>query len=75
MTQDGAAAPASVPAPGSAAPSPPTAPSRWRSCCWAGTATFGTAIGYGLLSVVGGVLTAWLGIVVRKRVHRRRVRA
>ncbi len=36
---------------------------------------FGTAIGYGLLSVVGGVLTAWLGIVVMERVHRRRVHA
>jgi fluoride exporter len=35
----------------------------------------GTAISYGLLSVVGGVLTAWLGIVVMERVHRRRARA
>ena len=32
----------------------------------------GTAIGYGLVSVVGGVLTAWLGIVVAAAVHRRR---
>lgn len=34
----------------------------------------GTAIGYGVISVVGGVVTAWLGIVVAAGVHRRRVR-
>ena len=33
----------------------------------------GTAVAYGLVSVVGGVLTAWLGIVVASAVHRRRV--
>jgi fluoride exporter len=33
------------------------------------------AIGYGVLSVVGGVVTAWLGIVVAAGVHRRRARA
>jgi fluoride exporter len=33
----------------------------------------GTAVAYGLVSVVGGVLTAWLGIVVASTVHRRRV--
>ncbi|GAB7071255.1 fluoride efflux transporter CrcB [Mycobacterium hodleri] len=33
----------------------------------------GTAIAYGLVSVVGGVLAAWLGIVVASAVHRRRV--
>lgn len=36
---------------------------------------FGTAISYGVLSVVGGVITAWLGIVVMASVHRRRTRA
>jgi len=35
----------------------------------------GTAISYGLASVVGGVLTAWLGIVVTGSVHRRSARA
>lgn len=35
----------------------------------------GTAVSYGLLSVVGGVITAWLGIVVMASVHRRRARA
>jgi CrcB protein len=35
----------------------------------------GTAIGYGVVSVVGGVVTAWLGIVVAASVHRRRTRA
>ena len=35
----------------------------------------GTAVSYGLLSVVGGVVTAWLGIVVMASVHRRRPRA
>ncbi|BDX33533.1 putative fluoride ion transporter CrcB [Mycobacterium antarcticum] len=35
----------------------------------------GTAIGYGGLSVVGGVVAAWLGIVVASSVHRRRARA
>jgi CrcB protein len=35
----------------------------------------GTAISYGLVSVVGGVLTAWLGIVVMGSVHRRRTHA
>jgi fluoride exporter len=33
----------------------------------------GTAVAYGLVSVVGGVLTAWLGIVVASAAHRRRV--
>lgn len=36
---------------------------------------FGTAISYGLLSVVGGVITAWLGIVVMSSVRRRRTRS
>jgi len=35
----------------------------------------GTAIGYGVASVVGGVVTAWLGIVVAASFHRRRTRA
>ena len=35
----------------------------------------GTAISYGALSVVGGVVTAWLGIVTMASVHRRRTRA
>ncbi|MGZ5391863.1 MAG: fluoride efflux transporter CrcB [Mycobacterium sp.] len=35
----------------------------------------GTAVSYGLLSVMGGVITAWLGIVVMASVHRRRTRA
>jgi CrcB protein len=35
----------------------------------------GTAVGYGVLSVVGGLVTAWLGIVVMASVHRRRVPA
>jgi CrcB protein len=35
----------------------------------------GTAVSYGLLSVVGGVLTAWLGIVVMASMLRRRARA
>jgi fluoride exporter len=35
----------------------------------------GTAIGYGVVSVVGGLLTAWLGIVVAASVHRRGVRS
>lgn len=34
-----------------------------------------TAVGYGVLSVVGGVITAWLGIVLAASVHRRRARA
>jgi fluoride exporter len=34
-----------------------------------------TAISYGVLSVIGGVITAWLGIVVMASVHRRRTRA
>lgn len=34
-----------------------------------------TAIAYGGLSVVGGVVTAWLGIVVAASVHRRSARA
>lgn len=33
----------------------------------------GTAVAYGLVSVVGGVVTAWLGIVVASAVRRRRV--
>ena len=33
----------------------------------------GTAIAYGLVGVVGGVLAAWLGIVAASAVHRRRV--
>jgi len=36
---------------------------------------FATAASYGLLSVVGGVITAWLGIVVMASVHRRRAHA
>jgi CrcB protein len=35
----------------------------------------GTAISYGLLSVVGGVLTAWLGIVAFSHVRHARTRA
>lgn len=35
----------------------------------------GTAVGYGLLSVVGGVVIAWLGIVVAASVHRRGTRS
>lgn len=35
----------------------------------------GTAVSYGVLSVVGGAITAWLGIVVTASVHRRRARA
>ncbi|HYO01731.1 MAG TPA: fluoride efflux transporter CrcB [Mycobacterium sp.] len=34
-----------------------------------------TAIGYGVLSVVGGVVAAWLGIVVAASVHRSKARA
>jgi CrcB protein len=34
----------------------------------------GTAISYAALSVVGGVVTAWLGIVVAASIHRRRTR-
>ncbi|MCW2511637.1 MAG: crcB protein [Mycobacterium sp.] len=34
----------------------------------------GTAIGYGLVSVVAGVVTAWLGIVIAAGVHGRTVR-
>ncbi|TPG32671.1 fluoride efflux transporter FluC [Mycolicibacterium hodleri] len=34
----------------------------------------GMAIGYGVLSVVGGVVTTWLGIVVASSVHGRRAR-
>lgn len=33
----------------------------------------GTAVAYGLLGLLGGVVTAWLGIVVAAGVHRRRV--
>lgn len=33
-----------------------------------------TSICYGALSVLGGVVTAWLGIVVMASVHRRRTR-
>jgi CrcB protein len=33
----------------------------------------GTAISYGVISVVGGVLAAWLGIVAAAAAHRRRV--
>jgi len=36
---------------------------------------FGTAISYGLVSVVCGVLTAWLGIVIMGSVHRGRAPA
>jgi CrcB protein len=32
----------------------------------------GTAVGYGVVSVVGGVLAGWLGIVVAASVHRTR---
>ena len=35
----------------------------------------GTAVSYGLLSVVGGVITAWLGMAAMASVHRRRTRA
>ncbi|MDX1888859.1 fluoride efflux transporter CrcB [Mycolicibacterium sp. 050158] len=35
----------------------------------------GTAVAYGVVSVVGGVVTAWLGIVVAAGVHRRRARS
>jgi fluoride exporter len=35
----------------------------------------GTAIGYGVVSVVGGVLSAWLGIVIAASVHRRGARS
>ncbi|WP_319457350.1 MULTISPECIES: CrcB family protein [unclassified Mycobacterium] len=35
----------------------------------------GMAIGYGVVSVVGGVLTAWLGIVAAASVHGRRARS
>ena len=35
----------------------------------------GTAISYGVVSVVGGVLLAWLGIVVAASVHRHRAGA
>jgi CrcB protein len=35
----------------------------------------GMAIGYGVGSVVGGLVTAWLGIVVAAAIHRRRVGA
>jgi fluoride exporter len=34
-----------------------------------------TAVGYGVLSVVGGLVAAWLGIVVAASAHRRRTRA
>jgi fluoride exporter len=34
-----------------------------------------TAIAYGVLSVVGGLIAAWLGIVVAASVHRRRASA
>jgi CrcB protein len=34
----------------------------------------GTAIGYGVVSVVGGVITAWLGIVLAAAPHRRGIR-
>lgn len=33
-----------------------------------------TAVAYGLVSVLGGVLMAWLGIIVAASVHRRRAR-
>lgn len=36
---------------------------------------FGTAISYGLVSVIGGVFTAWLGIVIVGSVHRKRTHA
>lgn len=35
----------------------------------------GTAVAYGISSVVGGLVTAWLGIVVAAGAHRRRERA
>jgi fluoride exporter len=35
----------------------------------------GTAVGYGVVSVLGGIVTAWLGIVVMASVHHRRARA
>jgi CrcB protein len=35
----------------------------------------GTAIGYGVVSVVGGIGTAWLGIVVAATVHQRTMRS
>jgi fluoride exporter len=35
----------------------------------------GTALGYGVVSVLAGVLTAWLGIVVAAGLHRRRTPA
>lgn len=35
----------------------------------------GTAVSYGAVSVVGGVVTAWLGIVVAAAIHRRRAEA
>jgi CrcB protein len=34
---------------------------------------FGMAVGYGLASVVGGTIAAWLGIVLAADIHRRRV--
>jgi len=34
----------------------------------------GTAVSYGVLSVVGGIVTAWLGIVTMASVHHRRAR-
>jgi CrcB protein len=35
----------------------------------------GMALGYGVVTVVGGVITAWLGIVLAANVRRRRVRS
>lgn len=35
----------------------------------------GIAVGYGIASVVGGLVTAWLGIVAAERLHRRRARS
>jgi CrcB protein len=35
----------------------------------------GMAIGYGVVSVVGGVVTAWLGIVCAASLHRKQVRS
>lgn len=35
----------------------------------------GAAVAYGVVSVVGGIVTAWLGIVIAAGVHRRRTRA
>ncbi len=35
----------------------------------------GAAVAYGVLSVIGGVVTAWLGIVVAAGFHRRRAAA